>query len=128
MLWAAGTIQKIIACIFLVAGFAIMLICAKKYFADLSGIDVFVKNKPPNTLQVSGLNKYVRHPLYAGTLLFVWALFFINPLLSYLISAILITIYTRIGIYFEEKKLLIEFGDAYKKFSVSTPMLIPHLF
>ena len=128
MLWNAGYFEKGFSIISIGFGLTIMLICIKKYFVYLSGVDVFIKTKSENHLQVKGLHKFVRHPLYAGTLVFLWGLFLFNPLVSWFISAICITIYTRIGIYFEEKKLIAEFGESYKEFASSTPMLIPRLF
>jgi protein-S-isoprenylcysteine O-methyltransferase Ste14 len=35
--------------------------------------------------------------------------------------------YTIIGAYFEERKLLLEFGDAYAEYRRKTPMLVPGL-
>jgi protein-S-isoprenylcysteine O-methyltransferase Ste14 len=37
------------------------------------------------------------------------------------------TIYILIGTYFEERKLLREFGEEYAKYRQNTPMLIPGL-
>ncbi len=36
-------------------------------------------------------------------------------------------LYVRIGIYFEEKKLVKEFGDIYNKYKLQVPMLIPKI-
>jgi protein-S-isoprenylcysteine O-methyltransferase Ste14 len=44
-----------------------------------------------------------------------------------LTSAIAITIYLFVGIYFEEKKLIEVFGEKYKKYQHDVPMLIPFL-
>jgi len=38
-----------------------------------------------------------------------------------------VTIYILIGAYFEERKLLREFGEAYADYRSRTPMLIPWL-
>jgi protein-S-isoprenylcysteine O-methyltransferase Ste14 len=67
----------------------------------------------------------VRHPLYAGTFIFIWGLFILVPSLSLLISNTIITIYTLIGLRFEEQKLEKEFGDAYKTYKQKVPMIIP---
>lgn len=128
LLWNMSLAETATAAITGSAGLIIMGICIKKYFIDLSGIDVLLKRKPAQGLQVGGLHKFVRHPLYSGTLLFVWSVFLWQPLLSNLISCICITAYTLTGIYFEEKKLVQQFGEAYKKFAAKTAMLIPGLF
>jgi protein-S-isoprenylcysteine O-methyltransferase Ste14 len=104
-----------------------MLLFTRRFFFDLSGADIFRKKKLTQQLIRTDFYKYVRHPLYAATLLFVWGIFFWQPLLSNLISCICITVYTIIGIHFEEKKLVKEFGDSYAVYRSQTPMLIPKL-
>jgi methanethiol S-methyltransferase len=107
------------------AGLIVMALCVKKYFINLSGVDVFIKKKSMSVLETGGLHRYVRHPLYSGTLLFIWALLLIFPLVSNLIACLIITIYTCIGIRIEEEKLVIEFGEDYRSYAASVPMLIP---
>jgi len=124
-LWHPPLIEEIFAVVAGVAGLSLMLICIYKYFFYLSGIDVFFKKKTTDYLEVNGLNKYVRHPLYSGTLLFAWSFFFRQPVLSNLISVFVITLYTIIGAYFEERKLLKTFGDDYKNYAAKVPMMIP---
>jgi protein-S-isoprenylcysteine O-methyltransferase Ste14 len=78
-------------------------------------------------LEQGGLHRYVRHPLYFGTLLFVWALFFVFPYLNNLLACIIITIYTLIGATLEEKKLVKQFGEQYISYKRQVPMLIPRI-
>ena len=106
-------------------GLVIMFISIKKYFLLLSGIRSLYEPTPTPELKVEGIHHYVRHPLYSGTILFVWGLFFNFPSLVNLISVILLTLYVVIGIQFEEKKLLMEFGKSYKEYMEKVPMLIP---
>ena len=108
-------------------GLGIMIICISKYFYELSGLQAIQHSQAKNTLQQSGLHKYVRHPLYFGTLLFVWSLFVVFPSLSNLIATIIITLYTLLGISLEEKKLMLEYGDSYVDYVKKVPMLIPGL-
>lgn len=110
-----------------VLGLYIMGVCIKKYFANLSGVDVFTKNTQPMVLEIGGLHRYMRHPLYAGTLLFMWSLFLLFPYLSNLIVCVVSTAYVLVGIRLEEKKLVMEYGDRYKAYASKTPKLIPHL-
>ena len=110
-----------------IAGLSIMIICIKKYFLNLSGVDVLLKKQITPVLEKGGLHAYIRHPLYSGTLLFVWSLFLLFPLLSNAIACTIITIYTCIGIRMEEKKLIVEFGDEYRVYARKTPMLIPSI-
>lgn len=113
--------------ILVLPGVAIMLLAIYKYFRLLSGIRSLYQAKQSAELKTDGMHTYMRHPLYSGTLLFIWGLFFIFPLLNNLISVIIITLYVLIGIEYEERKLIIEFGDAYKNYSLKVPRLIPRL-
>ena len=74
---------------------------------------------------ITGVHRIVRHPLYAGTFIFIWGLLIVYPYLSLFITDAIITIYTLIGLKFEEKKMEREFGDAYKSYQQSVPMIIP---
>jgi protein-S-isoprenylcysteine O-methyltransferase Ste14 len=67
----------------------------------------------------------VRHPLYTAGLVLIWLL----PILTWNLLALNLglTAYIFIGAYFEERKLLLEFGDSYAEYREHTPMLIPGL-
>lgn len=119
---------KYISLILLVIpGLIIMFISIKKYFLLLSGVRSIYEATPPSELKVEGIHRYVRHPLYSGTILFVWGLFFIFPMLNNLIAAVLLTAYVLVGIIFEERKLLKEFGSKYEEYRSEVPKLIPGL-
>lgn len=77
----------------------------------------------PPKLVVSGLYRWVRHPLYTAGLLFIWLL----PVMTInrLVMNTGLTLYLLIGALFEERKLLREFGEAYQEYRDRTPMLIP---
>ena len=77
---------------------------------------------------ITGIHKIVRHPLYAGTFMFIWGLLIALPYLSLLIADVIITVYTLIGLKLEEKKLEKEYGAAYKLYKQKVPMLIPRPF
>ena len=106
-------------------GITIMFISIKKYFMLLSGVRSIFTPVPASELKVNGIHRFVRHPLYSGTILFVWGLFFVFPFLNNLIAVILLTLYVFIGISFEEKKLIKEFGKNYEAYILNVPMLIP---
>jgi protein-S-isoprenylcysteine O-methyltransferase Ste14 len=109
-------------------GLTIMFICIKKYFAQLSGIkSLYLSEKSSHKLMITGIHNYLRHPLYAGTFLFIWGLWLLIPLLSLLITNLIITIYTIIGIRWEEQKLEAEFGESYQQYKQKVPKLIPFL-
>ena len=128
LLWQNSLMEKVAAAVLSVPAIIILVAAAKKYFLDLSGIDVFLHRLPVTArLEQTGLHKWVRHPLYSGTILLVWCIFLWRPSASNLISAACITIYTRIGIYYEEKKLVVLFGKEYLTYASKVPMLVPGL-
>lgn len=127
LLWQVSMIEKIISVVMIISGASVMLVFTKRFFFDLSGADVFKKKQISRDLIKTDLYKYVRHPLYSATLVFIWGIFLWKPLLSNVITSICITAYTVIGIYFEEKKLINEFGESYLNYRSKTPMLIPGL-
>lgn len=75
-----------------------------------------------------GPNRYVRHPLYFATLLLMIGYFLYYPFYANLISVVSGMIYIVIGIHFEEKKLIRQFGDAYIAYRQKTPRLIPFIW
>lgn len=111
-----------------IGGLFIMMICILKYFIQLSGVRWLTSNQPESKLMLDTIHQRVRHPLYLGTFLFIWGLLLILPLLSLLFANVIITIYTLIGIRFEEKKLILEFGEDYLKYQRTVPAVIPHFF
>jgi len=114
----AGTIVTL-------SGFIIMSICIHKYFIHLSGIKTLLENTSDQELMITGIHKYVRHPLYSGTFIFIWGLLLLYPYWSLLIADSIITIYTLIGLQLEEQKLEKEFGEKYTVYKNQVPMLIP---
>jgi protein-S-isoprenylcysteine O-methyltransferase Ste14 len=121
------TFTTIAGVLILLTGLLIMGICIKKYFLSLSGLKSLFQEKPSHQLMIGGIHRYVRHPLYLGTFLAIWGGFLMYPVLSLFVSNIVITLYTLIGIRFEEKKLVQEFGPAYEKYKEQVPKLIPAL-
>lgn len=108
-------------------GICLMGASIRKYFFNLSGIGVLYNEQRSVSLELHGLHKYIRHPLYLGTLLLIWSLLLLFPLLSNFLACVVITVYVLIGIQSEEKKLLLVFGETYKNYRAKTPRLIPRI-
>ena len=104
-----------------------MILCIQKYFISLSGLRSLINEKSSDILMINGIHRYMRHPLYLGTFLFIWGLFLIQPYLSLLIANTIITVYTLIGIGFEENKLVEEFGEQYTQYKKNVPKLFPFI-
>ena len=127
VLYVAPAWVKLLLCLPLGAALVVMGLMIRKYFFSLSGISVFYKEQPSGELELSGLNRYVRHPLYSGTLLFLWSFFFIYPYVKNLLACLVITLYTVWGAILEERKLTAQFGEKYITYKKHVPMLLPRL-
>ena len=118
--------NQLLGGIMMSAGIFMMYISIKGYASkEFLGLDF--DKKEPFGLKTDGLSEFVRHPLYTGTLLFFWGTFGFFATETFLTTALFITIYVRIGIYFEEKKLVRVFGKDYGEYRKKVPMLIPRL-
>jgi len=78
---------------------------------------------PEGRFKTPLLYRYVRHPLYAGLLLTFWSV----PVMTAgrLLFALGFTAYILIGIAFEERDLLRQFGERYRAYREQVGMLIP---
>jgi len=92
-------------------------------FAGLAQLSSNYEESPSAHLVVSGLYAYVRHPLYTAGLAFIW--FSPEMSLNRLVLWIILTVYIFIGAFFEERKLMKDFGVSYAEYKARTPMLIP---
>jgi len=79
----------------------------------------------PADLVTTGLYGYVRHPLYSAGLVFIW--FSPEMTVNRLVLWIVFSFYLLIGAWFEERKLLRDFGSTYAEYKARTPMLIPKI-
>jgi methanethiol S-methyltransferase len=82
-----------------------------------------VRAAQPHRMTTTGLYRYVRHPLYTCSILILWLV----PVMTLNILAFNLgaTLYMSIGAFFEERKLLREFGQEYEEYRRHTPMLVP---
>lgn len=76
-------------------------------------------------LNTGGLYRFVRHPLYTFSIVFLWLTPVMTRNLALLYGAF--TLYMLIGAIFEERKLLEQFGEPYRAYREKTPFIIPFL-
>jgi protein-S-isoprenylcysteine O-methyltransferase Ste14 len=94
---------------------------------DFTGLSQLLNpsSAAPHRMVTSGLYAWVRHPLYFFGLVFIW----LTPVLTWNILALNTgaTVYLFTGAWFEERKLLVEFGERYAVYRQKTAMMIPGL-
>lgn len=73
-------------------------------------------------LEIRGILEMVRHPLYAGGILIVWAR---DLDMAAIVTGLIVTGYFFIGALLEERKLLAEFGEEYIDYQKHVSMLFP---
>ena len=92
---------------------------------SFAGLRQLIEEEKSGKLVTGGLYRVVRHPLYTFSLLILW--FSPTVTLNSFIVYFALTVYVLVGILFEERKLLREFGQEYADYKSVTPMLIPGL-
>ena len=77
----------------------------------------------PDRFVTTGTYRWVRHPLYFFSLLFIW----LSPVMTLgsLLFNVLATLYFWIGSIYEERRLLATFGESYQEYRHGVPRLLP---
>ena len=126
-LFQPTTLTYCLGGLLLVAGLGLMFVCIRKYFFSLCGVKSLFQESTADELMITGIHRYMRHPLYTGTFLAIWGAWVLFPFLSLLLSNAVITGYTLLAIRLEEEKLVAVFGEKYRSYQQSVPKLVPRL-
>jgi protein-S-isoprenylcysteine O-methyltransferase Ste14 len=87
------------------------------------GVRYSIDSTSTPQLVTNGLHRFVRHPLYTTSLI---VLYLTSPMSSnWLAFAVSCNVYFFVGSIFEERKLVREFGDAYRAYQQRVPRLLP---
>ena len=117
-LWALNAIGWVVLLVstFLISHFD--LFGLRQVWAHATG-----KARPAEPFHTPLFYRYVRHPLYLGFVIGLWAAPHMS--LGHLIFAIGATGYILVGIFLEERDLVAHFGDAYRGYQKRVSMLLP---
>lgn len=104
------------------------LVAILKYnLGEFSGLSYLRKPHTPggDVLVTSGLNRYVRHPLYFATIIILTG-YLLTSFTNHSLLFVFITFcYLIIGTILEERKLIDTFGEEYLEYKRNVKMLIP---
>jgi len=126
MVWNVENTIGVVA-LWAVYGFGWFVVLSSTFVIDhfeLMGLKQPFKTKDETPVFVTRLYyKVVRHPIMTGFLIVVWA----TPTMSlgHLLFAIITTTYILVALQLEERNLIDIFGDKYRNYKRSVPMLIP---
>jgi protein-S-isoprenylcysteine O-methyltransferase Ste14 len=92
----------------------------QQVYARLTG-----RRMPAIQFRTPLLYRHVRHPLYLGLLLGLWS----TPVMTagHLLFAAGSTVYILVGVWFEERDLVAQFGERYLRYRTEAGMLLPKL-
>lgn len=131
-LFHAGLLSLVCGVLLALFGAAVLVAAFRNYdlseFIGLQQVRARNDARDHSVLNTRGLNAKVRHPVYAGVLLLLAGGWLVFPT-GYFGSAVAsVFIYVPFGIYFEEQKLLRQFGAAYSDYQKRVKRLIPGLW
>lgn len=90
----------------------------QQVFARLAG-----REMPAQGFKTPLFYRYVRHPLYLGILVSLWSV----PLMTagHLLFSMGLSGYIFVGIWFEERDLIAQFGERYRRYRAEVGMVVP---
>lgn len=128
--FAPGKLSAALGVFLMIAGAIIMIMALSNYdLGEFSGIKQLAqKIHQPEKLVITGINRYVRNPLYTGIIVLVAGYFLYRPSQVNLLSMCMIDLYIYIGATLEERKLAKVFGPEYRAYQQRVKMLLPYIF
>lgn len=108
--------------VLILGSFYLMKLSFKNYsFMVFLGLQPETKSK----LKYGGMNKFVRHPLYLSSILFLIGLMAFWPSDVMITTCLILIAYTFLGAKLEERKLIAQFGKAYLDYMREVPAFVP---
>ncbi len=119
------SIQPLLLVLGILFGIAGMYVAyrASKVISVSTVADMRTDRKPE--LITAGIYSRVRHPLYLATILIFGAMALIYPFPVVIVFSLSMIAYTMIGAYFEERKLVLQYGDEYDGYKKQAGLILP---
>jgi protein-S-isoprenylcysteine O-methyltransferase Ste14 len=114
----------ILGAIFGISG-AVLAMMASRVISVSTVADMRTDRKAE--LVTNGIYSRVRHPLYLATILALIALALVYPFPHVTVFALCLMFYTMVGAYFEERKLVLHYGDEYQEYRKKAGFILPKL-
>lgn len=77
----------------------------------------------PLPFRTSWMYRYTRHPMMTGVLIGLWAIPTMTA--AHFAIAILFSLYIVVGVWFEERDLIVRFGETYREYKRDVAALLP---
>ncbi len=112
----------------------LILMLGALYLMNLSfrnySLTIFIGLQPEKNpkLEFSGMNRYVRHPLYLSTIIFMIGFMAFWPSDIMILTGAILIAYTLFGARLEERKLINQFGKDYLDYIKEVPFMLPKFF
>lgn len=120
---------QVLGLIFMAFSVLFMAVSFKNYSSsEFLGFEM-MKTKTFNSvlgsdLKITGLNQYMRHPLYTASYVFFMGYFLYSPTLPVMVLGLFSGIYLYVGARLEEAKLKQQFGQAYDDYCQKVRMFL----
>ncbi|MBL7848727.1 MAG: hypothetical protein JNL40_14755 [Cyclobacteriaceae bacterium] len=116
-----GGVVRFLSLVFTTFGVMLIQVSFRQY-----RLKAFLGFEPEvNSLRLHGVLTWIRHPIYSGLILILIGFFLFIPNQPTLVSCGCAFIYLPIGIYLEERKMILEFGQRYLDYRKEVPALVP---
>jgi len=127
--WSLSGAAAVVVAVLYVCGWALTL--GSTFLldhAELFGLRRTIasqSNKDNGEFRTPGLYRTIRHPMMLGLVVLFWS----SPIMTvgHLLFAGLSTGYILVGIWFEERDLVVAFGERYVQYQKNVPMLLPRI-
>lgn len=130
-IYTVGHTAILLGVLFVTFGIGILFLAIRSFNNyEFIGLEQLKKREIGNNLPrltTTGFYSIVRHPLYFGLFTLMLGYLILNPTIPNLIFGFITILYLPIGIYLEERKLVDEFGDEYRKYRKKVKALIPYI-